>query len=78
MLETSGAEITQFSWTLQNSAIFQVAIQRAIAAAQQNIGLDSDAEQFLNAVLRRLGLQFPGGVDERNQGQMDEDNVFRT
>ena len=44
----------------------------AIRAAQQNIGLDTDFAQFLDGMLRRLGLQFTG---RRNVGQQGEVHV---
>ena len=56
---------------------FQVGGNLAIAAAKQNVGLNSDAEHFLDAVLRGLGFQFAGGGDERNQRDVHEDDVFR-
>ena len=79
MLPTSGAEMTQDSATLQNSAIlaFRSRAQRAVAAANQNVRLNSDAEHFLHAVLRGLGLQLAGRGDERHQRQVREDHVFR-
>ena len=79
MLLTSGAEITQDSATLQNSAIlaFRSRGKLAVAAANQNVGLNSDAQHFLHAVLRGLGLQLAGGGDERHQRQVREDDIFR-
>ena len=52
-----------------------VAGDRPVGAAQQDVGLDADRAQFLDGVLRRLGLQLPGAGDERQQRQMDVDRV---
>ena len=43
--------------------------QRVLGAAQQHIGLDADAAQLLNGMLRRLGLDL-GGADGRHQRQV--------
>ncbi len=50
--------------------------EKAIRAAQQNIGLDPDGEQFLDRVLRGLGLQFLGGADPGNQRDVHKDGIF--
>ena len=55
---------------------FQIGAKLAVAAANQNIRLNSDAEHFLHAVLRGLGLQFASGGDIRHQRQMNENNIF--
>ena len=47
----------------------------AVAAAKQDVGLDADRAQFLDRVLRRLGLELPGAGDERHQGEVDEDRI---
>ena len=71
--------MTQDSATLQNSAIFFLRSigNMAIAAAQQNVGLNPDAQHFFDAVLRRLGLQLAGRGDIRNQRDVNEKRVFR-
>ena len=51
--------------------------QKPIRTAQQNVGLNSDFEQFFDAVLCRFGLQFTGGRNVRNQGEMNEQGCFR-
>src|SRR5882762_7019373 len=56
--------------------LFQVGGDVAVAAAQQNVRLDTDAEHFFYAVLGGLGLQFAGGGDEGNERHMDEERVF--
>ena len=50
-----------------------VARHRAIRAAQQNIRLDADGAQLFHRMLRRLGLQFPGGGNVGQQRQMHVD-----
>src|SRR6516164_3294264 len=49
---------------------------RALAAAQQNIGLDAEAEKFFGRMLRRLGLQLSCRGDPRHQGQMHEQDAL--
>src|SRR3546814_5248722 len=49
----------------------------AITAAEQDVGLDADGLQFLDRVLCRLRLQFPGGGNPGNQGQVDEQAPLR-
>src|SRR5258707_5710532 len=56
--------------------LFEVGGDVAVAAAEENIGLNSDAEHFLYAVLGGLGFQFAGGGDERYQCDVDEESVF--
>src|SRR6516225_6281184 len=51
---------------------------RPITAAQQDIGLDPEAEKFLGRVLGRLGLQLPCRGDPRHQRQMHEEDVLAT
>src|SRR5579872_686884 len=43
----------------------------AVAAAQQDIGLDAEAEKLLDAMLRRLALQLAGRRDIGHQRQVD-------
>jgi hypothetical protein len=49
--------------TLQNKRDFrfQVGAETPVAAANQHVRLNSDAQHFLHAVLRRLGFQFARG-----------------
>ncbi len=49
--------------------------QRVQAAAQQDIGLNADAAQFLDRVLRRLGLDLPRAPDDGHQSQMHVQNL---
>ncbi len=46
---------------------FQIGGKLAIAAANQNVGLNTDAEKFFHAVLRGLGFQFAGCRNERDE-----------
>ena len=48
---------------------------RAVAAADQDIGLDADGAQLLHRVLGRFGFQFARGADERQQGDVDVGDV---
>ena len=46
--------------------------QEAVGAAQQNVRLNADAQQFLYRVLGRLGFQFLRGGDKRHQRDVHE------
>ena len=48
---------------------------RLFAAADQDVGLDSDLHQVPHRVLGRLGLELAGRRDVGHQGQMDEQRV---
>ena len=48
---------------------------RPVGAAEQDVGLDADREQFLDGMLRRLGLQFARARDVRHQREVDVDRV---
>ena len=50
--------------------------EEAVGAAEQDVGLNSDAEQFFDRVLGGLGLEFLGGGDERHQRDVDEERVL--
>src|SRR4029077_17984319 len=50
--------------------------EEAVGAAEQDVGLNSDAEQFFDGMLRGLGFQFLGGGDEGNEGNVDEERMF--
>src|SRR5437773_3536501 len=47
-----------------------------IAAAKQNVRLNSDAQHFLYAVLRRLGFQLAGSGDEGHEGDVHKQGVL--
>ena len=40
--------------------------------AEQDVRLDADGAQFLDGMLRRLGLELAGGADVRHQCEVDE------
>ena len=66
------------SRTLQNSAIF--CAHRPGSAGRSGTAacrLNSEAEQLLDRVLRRLGLQLAGRGNIRHQRQMDEQRACR-
>src|SRR5271157_438696 len=46
-----------------------------LRTAQQDVGLDTDGAQLLDAVLGGLGLQLLGRGDKRHQGHVDEQGV---
>ena len=49
-----------------------VARQRALRAAHQQVGLDADPAQLLDRVLGGLGLQLPRVAQERDQREVHE------
>ena len=46
-----------------------------VAAADQNVRLDAQAQELLDGVLGGLGLQLPGAGDLDNEGHVDEEHV---
>ncbi len=50
----------------------------SVGAAQKNVGLNSDLEQFLDAVLCGFRLEFARRGNPWNQSEMDEETVFAT
>jgi len=52
--------------------------QKALRAAEQDIGLDTDGAQFFDAVLGWLGFEFLRGADPGDERHMNEDAVFAT
>ena len=61
----------------QRDFLFQILRQPAVAAAQQQIGLNSDRKQFLHGMLRRLGFQFTGSGNKRHQRHVHQQRIFR-
>src|SRR5208282_872471 len=51
-------------------------IELLVASANQQVGLNPEPGQFLDAVLGRFGLHFTGGLDVGNQRQMNVDHVL--
>ncbi len=62
----------------QRDFLFQIFGNVAVAAAKQNVRLDSDAQHFFYAVLRGLGFQLAGGGDEGHEGDVHEQSIFET
>ena len=56
---------------------FQVGAEVPVAAANQNVRLNPDAQHFLHAVLGRLGFQFARGGNKRHQREMHENHILR-
>ena len=54
-----------------------VAGDLAVAAADQHVGLDADAQQLLHRMLRRLGLQLAGRGDVGQQREVNEHHPLR-
>lgn len=52
--------------------------ERHLCAADENLGLQADFTKLGDALLRGLGLQLSGGLDERHQRHMHNDRIFRT
>jgi hypothetical protein len=50
--------------------------EEAVGAAQQDVWLNSDAEQFFHGVLGGLGFEFLGRRNERNQRDVHEQSVL--
>ncbi|GBD36450.1 hypothetical protein HRbin36_01575 [bacterium HR36] len=50
--------------------------QSAFAAADQDIGLDTNFPQARHALLCWLGLEFPGSFEVRHQRQVDEETIL--
>ena len=55
-------------------AIF--ARQRALGAADEHVGLNTDLPQQADRMLRRLGFQFAGGFQIRHEREVDVQAVF--
>ena len=53
----------------------QILVQRLFATADQDVRRDADFAQLGDGLLRRLGLQFARGLDERHVGDVQENGV---
>ena len=64
--------------TLQNRAIFSRSSRadRALGAANEHVGLNTDLPQLADRVLRRLGLQLAGRLQIRHQREVDVEAVL--
>ena len=65
-----------FNVTEQRDLRLDLFRKKAIGAAQQNVRLNSGAEQLFDGVLGRLGLQFLRRGDKRHQRHVDEQSVI--
>ncbi len=52
------------------------AVDRALGAADEHVGLDTDLTQEADGVLRGLGLQLAGGLEVRDEREVDVEAVF--
>src|SRR5258708_5146264 len=50
--------------------------EETVRAAEKDIRLDSNAQQFFYRVLRGLGLEFAGGADPRHQRYVDKNRIL--
>ncbi len=60
----------------QRDLLLHVLRKRLFAAAQQNIRLNTDGAQLLDAVLGRLGFQLLRRGDPGHQGHVHEERIF--
>ena len=60
----------------QGDLLAVFAADRALGAADQHVGLNTDLPQLADRVLRRLGLQFAGRLQVRHQREMDVEAVL--
>ena len=74
----SRSSMTARGSTLQNRAIFSASSfgQLALGPADEDVGLDADLAQLADGVLRRLGLRLAGGLQVRDQRQVDVQAVL--
>ena len=63
--------------TKQRDFILQVLIQRHLGTAHNNVRLNPHSLQLFDALLGRLGFQFSGSLQVRDQGNMDQRAVAR-
>ena len=77
MLSTSLADTTASTGSEANSAIFlrMSRSSAALRAAEQHVGLDADAAQLVDRVLRRLRLQLARVADVGHEREVDEHAV---
>ena len=74
MLSTSRAEMIASCGQRgeQRDLLAQLLRQAALGAADDHVGLDADAAQLVDRVLRRLGLQLAGVADVGHEREVDE------
>ena len=73
MLSTSFAEPTASTRQRreQRDLLADVEVEPALGAAEQHVGLDADAAQLVDRVLRRLRLQLAGVADVGHEREVD-------
>ena len=59
----------------QGDLLADILGDRRVAAAHQDVRLNTQAQQLLHGVLGRLGLQFPGTGNLDDQGHMDKHHI---
>ncbi len=59
----------------QRDLLLEVLTDGPVGAAHDDVGLDTDAAQLVDAVLGRLGLELAARVDERDQRDVDVEDV---
>ena len=65
-----------FNVAEEGDLVLEVFRQGAFTTADDDVRLDPDAAQFLHAVLGRFGLQFPGGPQVGNDGDVNVEHVL--
>ena len=60
----------------ESDFVFELFGNRGVAAAKENVGLNSDASMFFDGVLRGLGFQFAGCSDIWNQRDVNDISVL--
>ena len=61
----------------ERDLLADVARERLVRAADDDVRVDTDAPQLVHRVLRRLRLQLAGGLDERDEGDVQVEDVLR-
>ncbi len=61
----------------EGDLVADVGRERIARAADDDVGVDTDAAQLVDGVLRRLRLQLAGRVDERHQRDVEVEHVLR-
>jgi hypothetical protein len=60
----------------EGDLVADVARELLVRAADDDVGMDTDAAQLVDRVLRRLRLQLAGRLDERDERDVDVDDVL--
>src|SRR5262249_22625833 len=64
-----------FHITEESDFGFEIAGEETVGAAEQDVRLNSDAEQLFHRMLRGFSFEFAGRADPGNQRHMDEQGV---